>query len=395
MIRDQKHLRIALLITGAKNMGGAQAHVRDLAVGLRSRGHDCTVLVGPPEGLFQTELRDIGIKVKVLRSFLKPLHPLRDLRAFAELLLELRRMKPDLLAAHTAKAGFLGRLAAMCLGIPCVFTPHGVSIIDRKTGGPQTVFLTLERLAGKFGAKMITVCEAERLLVKQWRILKPEKVAVVHNGIPTSSLTSDQGHEPPVISMVARFDTQKDHMTLLRALAELTSWAWTLRLIGCGPLMHAVEQLATELGIRHRIEFLGERADIPELLSNSQIFVLTTHWEAFPISILEAMRAGLPVVATDVGGIAEAVEDGTTGFLVPPSDYRRLKQSLSVLLEQPSMRVLQGEAGHRRFHKDFEVDSMVTSTLAMYGDMVAASDGIERHHPTPIPTPTAQSTAGR
>ena len=207
-----------MLITGATHLGGAQTHVRDLAVGLRSRGHNCTVLVGPPEGLFHSELHEKGVEVKILPSFFKPLSPFRDALAFAEIMSELRRMKPDIVAAHTAKAGFLGRLAAACLRIPCVFTPHGLSVIDRKTGKPQRVFLTLERIAGHFGGKMITVCEAERQLATQSRILKLGELAVVHNGIPNSNLTSDPGRQPPVISMVARFDTPKDHVTLLKAL---------------------------------------------------------------------------------------------------------------------------------------------------------------------------------
>ncbi|MDQ2775352.1 MAG: glycosyltransferase family 4 protein [Acidobacteriota bacterium] len=366
-------LRIAQLITGSECIGGAQTHVRDLTAGLRSRGHHCTVLAGHPDGLFCEQLRDSGVGVRVLPSLRKPLHVIRDGRAFAEILRELTRLQPDLVAVHTAKASFLGRLAAATLRLPCVFTPHGFSIIDRKSGKTNRLFTVLERLAGQFGSKAITVSEHEWRLAADSGVIHPRNLTMVHNGIPDSALIADPAGEPVVITMVARFDPPKDQATLLRALAQLTPYQWTLRLVGSGTLLKNSMELAAALGIKDRVEFLGESPEIPKLLAGSQIFVLASKLEAFPISILEAMRAGLPVIASRVGGIPEAVKEGETGFLVPPLDHHALAERLSLLLQSQAARTLLGGNARRRYLAHFTADAMVVKTLAVYSSALTSS----------------------
>ena len=133
-----------------------------------------------------------------------------------------------------------------------------------------------------------------------------------------------------MLTMVARFEPQKDHPSLLKALARLRNHAWRLELIGEGPLLERTRDLARSLGIADRVEFLGQRSDVAERLATSQVYVLSSNWEGFPRSILEAMRAGLPVVASDVAGVSEAVVDGVTGYVVPRGEtepwQRRLDQ---------------------------------------------------------------------
>lgn len=144
--------------------------------------------------------------------------------------------------------------------------------------------------------------------------------------------------------MVARFQEQKDHAALFRALAGLTSLPWQLDLIGHGPLEEAAKRLALELGLGEWVRFHGLRNDVAEWLAKAQVFLLITNWEGFPHSILEAMRAGLPVVASDVGRINESVVEGETGFLVPRADVGALRERLSVLLQGPQLRERLGAA---------------------------------------------------
>jgi glycosyltransferase involved in cell wall biosynthesis len=364
-------LRIAQLITGSDSLGGAQTHVRDLVSELRSCGHECTVLVGPPDGAFCKQLRESGVQVRMITSLHKALAPWRDARALAEVWWELRRLKPDLVAVHTAKASFLGRVAASCLRIPCVFTPHGCSVIDRKTGEMRRLFLILERIAGRFGGKVITVSEAERRLADFSGIVASHNLVTIHNGIPDSGQLADPGRQPAKITMVARFDPPKDQETLLRALAEIQSSSWTLQLAGAGTLLPESKRLAQDLHIADRVEFLGEFRDIPRLLSESQMFVLSSRLEAFPISILEAMRSGLPVVASDVGGISEAVRDGETGFLVPARDHIALAARLHCCISDPPLRLHLGNNGRRRYLAHFTAESMARKTLAVYAAAVS------------------------
>jgi glycosyltransferase involved in cell wall biosynthesis len=175
---------------------------------------------------------------------------------------------------------------------------------------------------------------------------------------------------PVRLVMVARFGPQKDHATLLRALAKLTHREWHLDLIGDGPLMEQTRALAVDLGLTSRIRFLGERSDVDEFLANAQASLLVTNWEGFPRSILEAMRAGLPVIATSVAGIAEAVVDGDTGFLVPRGDVEMLRDRIDRVLIDPEVRQRLGANGRRRFEREFTLSVFLRNTFAVYRDLV-------------------------
>ena len=139
-----------------------------------------------------------------------------------------------------------------------------------------------------------------------------------------------------------------------------------LLLVGDGPERPAVEEKVARYGLRDRVEFAGNRLDVPELLAGSHVFALFTKWEGFPISILEAMRAGLPVVASDVNGVREAVADGSTGFLAPPQDVATFRQRLELLVSSASLRERMGAAGRRRFEQEFTVERMVQQTAEVY-----------------------------
>jgi glycosyltransferase involved in cell wall biosynthesis len=359
-------MRIVQLITGSADFGGAQAHVRDLAVGIRAHGHECVVVTGPPDGLFSDQLRAHGIVVHVLPHLRKALHPINDPLALVELVAKLRKLKPELVAAHTAKAGFLGRVACALLGIPCVFTPHGWSIVDRASGKINHTFKALERLGGMLGTGVITVCRDEHETGSMSGLIAQNKLFCVYNGIPDSSIRAKAGDDSLTVVMVARFHKQKDHATLLRALSRLRGHPWRLKLVGSGPLLEVTRHLASSLGVAQRVEFLGECKNTAEILSQSAIFVLSTFYEAFPISILEAMRTGLPIVATKVGGIPEAVSDGLNGFLVPPSRDDLMAESLRRLFLNVSLREQMGRNGRERFLQRFTDEQMILRTLEVY-----------------------------
>ena len=173
--------------------------------------------------------------------------------------------------------------------------------------------------------------------------------------------------------MVARMAWQKDHATLLRALAPLKELDWQLELVGDGPLLSSIEALAASLGIASRVRFAGFRSDVAERLADGQIFVLTSNWEGFPRSVLEAMRAGLPVIASDVGGVRESVRDGETGFVVPPGNVDVLRDRLRVLIASPLQRRRMGEAGRALYEKRFSFERLAAETSAVYDSVFAHS----------------------
>jgi glycosyltransferase involved in cell wall biosynthesis len=366
--RRLQKLKIAYIVTRADPIGGAQIHVRDLAEAMQARGHAVVVLTGG-EGPFTDDLRARHIETVILDHLTVPIRPLQDLRALREMRAVLEAFSPDLVAAHSAKAGVIGRMAARLLRVPVIVTTHGWSFTTGVPPLKAAVYRWIERVTGPFGAdKTITVSEYDRQLALRAGILSEARIVTVHNGIPdvAPSLRADPARIPPRLVMVARFGAQKDHRTLLRALAELGGLAWELDLVGEGPLLADTQALAASLGIAGRVHFLGQRMDVDRILANAQVSLLITNWEGFPLSILEAMRANLPVVASGVGGVGESVRDGETGFVVPQGGVAPLRERVRQLLMDAALRVRLGARGRAVYEEHFALDQAVSKTLAVY-----------------------------
>jgi glycosyltransferase involved in cell wall biosynthesis len=367
-------VNVAYIVTRADPIGGVQVHVRDLAAALRERGHEPTVIISG-RGPFLDQLRERGIRTVMIRHLTVPINPLRDIPALRELAAVLKELRPELVAVHSAKAGVLGRLAARSVGIPVILTAHGWTFTPGIHPLQAMVYRGIERLVGRFSDKIITVSEFDRRLALAARIVPENRLVTVYNAIGDVSpkLRADPARTPVRLVMVARLAPQKDHVTLFRALAGLQESAWELDLIGEGPLMEEMKGLATTLGLSGRVHFLGQRTDVEQLLANAQVALLITNWEGFPISILEAMRAGLPVVATAVAGVSESVHDDQTGYLVPRGDVDVLRDRIARLLGDAQLRVRLGAAGRRVYERRFTLDAMVDSTLAVYHEVVGTS----------------------
>jgi glycosyltransferase involved in cell wall biosynthesis len=355
-------MRIAYVITRADAVGGATIHVRDLARAMRRRGHDASVIVGGT-GPVTEQLSAAGVPFHALASLQRAIQPVRDMRALGELTAAIRSLRPDLVSTHTAKAGWLGRAACARLGVPCIYTPHGWSVSARHGGRVGAVYVMAERIAARWADAIVCVCESERQVALAHRIGRPEQLEVIHNGVMDveASLRAEPGEEPPRICSLARFDAPKDHATLLAAMGMLREERWTLDLIGDGPRMNESREAAAALGIADRLRFLGYLADPAPALAAAQMFVLSSRSEALPRSILEAMRAGLPVVASDVGGVREA-----TDSVVPAGNAGALAEAVRILLRSPSERRARGAAGRRDYEERFTIERLVGSTEALY-----------------------------
>lgn len=361
-------MRIAQVITRSDPIGGASMHLRGLCLALRERGHEPVVLVGG-EGEFTEQLRALDLPYVSLRHLVRPISPLHDAWAVPELFAALRRLRPDLVSSHSTKAGLVARAAARLAGLPSVFTAHGWSFTDGTGGG--RVYALAERLAARVTTRIITVSDHDRALALRRGIGPAERLVTIHNGMADApGARSDPGAAPPRIVMVGRMERQKDHATLLRALGDCGALPWELDLVGDGPLRPALETQAARLGLGGRVRFLGSRRDVPEVLARGQVFVLATNWEGLPLSVIEAMRAGLPVVATAVGGTGELVAEGRTGFLVPRGDAGAMGSRLRSLLADPAQRRELGAAGRARYEEAFTFERMFAATLAIYEEAV-------------------------
>jgi glycosyltransferase involved in cell wall biosynthesis len=364
-------MKIVYIVTRANPVGGAQVHVRDFALALRMAGHE-PVVVTSGSGPYIDRLRAAGVETIVVNSLGMAISPLRDLRALTELRALLRRLRPDLVSTHSTKAGVLGRLAARSLGIPVIFTAHGWAFAAGIPAPLVTIYSLFERLAAPLASRIITVSEFDRELAIARKVAASDKLVTIHNGMPdiAPELRANPSRSPVRMAMIARFEPQKDHSTLLYALAGLRHEQWHLDLIGEGPLMPQARELSRRLGLGDRVQFWGERMDVAARLAEVQVALLITNWEGFPRSILEAMRAGLPVISSSVGGVGESVRDGETGFTVPRGDIEALRERLLLLLTDPDLRTRMGRRAREYYEHNFTLARMVQRTMAIYQETI-------------------------
>ena len=362
-------MRVLYIITRAET-GGAQTHVLDLLVGLKNNC-DCFLAIGE-EGFLTKEARALGVPVHFVPGLIRGISPGNDLCAFFRIVRLIRLAKPDLVHLHSTKAGFLGRLASRFSFVPSVFTAHGWAFEDAVPRLQKIVALPVEWIAARCCDAIIAVSQSGYALSRRYRVASALKLRVIYYGISDTPCRANPDTGRPInIVMVARFAPQKDHLLMLNAFSRLSSNC-RLIFVGDGPARARVQSEADSLFLTDRVEFLGNRSDVAEILAGAHVFALATNWEGLPISILEAMRASLPIVATDAGGVAEEVVDGETGFLVPRGDVAAVRDRLSKLLADPQLRSRMGAAGRRRFEQLFSLDRMLEKTVKVYREVVGA-----------------------
>ena len=355
-------------------MGGAQTHVLELARALMRDGHALMVLVGG-RGEFTEVLARERVPFTSLPSLRRAASPWHDTRAMLELLAALRAFQPELLSTHSSKACMLGGLAARTLGIPSLMTAHGWLLRPVAQSGPQRVLRSASWLMARLATRTVCVSHYDQALALAHNLYpSADALPVVHNAVadvPEACRATPSG-TPPGIVTVTRLSPPKDVDTLLAALAGLRALPWTLEIIGDGPDRAACEAAIDRLGLHDRVVLAGTRDDVAQRLAAAQLFVLSSRREGFPITVVEAMRAGLPVIASDVGGIGEAVAHGETGALVPAGDVPAMRDALRGLLEAPAARERCGAAGRARYEAAFGFEQHYARIWAVY---VATIDG--------------------
>jgi glycosyltransferase involved in cell wall biosynthesis len=358
-----------LVVVTRGEAGGAQVHVRELIAGLRSEV-EFTLAVGDDEWL-AGQVRELGVPVHVLGALQRDVAAGADVRALGALRALAGRVSPDLVHTHSTKAGLLGRIAARTMGIPAIHTAHAWSFSDGIPWSRKAWAIPVEAAAGRITRRFIVVSEADGEVALRWRVARAGQVRVVHNGVadvPERSRPEQAG--PPVLTMVARMAAPKDHLLLLRALSGIDA-PFRLQLVGDGPNRRMIEAAVLARRLQDRVCFVGMSLDVPRLLAGSHVGVLVSRQEGFPLVVLEAMRAGLPVVASDVGGIREAVQAGRTGVLVPRGDEASLRSALKRLIEDGALRRTMGDAGRARWEARFTARAMLAGTAAVYAEVAS------------------------
>ena len=372
-------MKLLFCVTRSDTLGGAQIHIADLASAMQNCGDDIVIVTGG-NGVFCQFMQKRGLRFVACGSLLREASFFNDVSAALELRRLVKSEAPDIVALHSVKAGFLGRVACVGLSLRVVYTVHGWSVTHGRNKVQQWLYWTSERILAKLTSAVIFVCRHDRRVAQQRGMRLGRKGFLVHNALP--NLPDGNVSDLPADSLgtrivsVARFQAPKDHLTLFRALATLDNHRWTLDLIGDGPEERQAREAVEQLGLGHRVRFLGLQEGVSALLPNYDVFVLSTRSEGFPLSILEAMRAGLPVLASAVGGIPEAVQDGVTGCLFEPGDVRGLREAFGRMLSRPQLLADMGAAGRKRFLKEFELSQMVGRTRRIYEGLLRAGRGV-------------------
>lgn len=318
------------------------------------------VLCTGERGELADEAERLGVPVDALG---RP--PGRNYRLIVTLARWFRAAGTDIVHTHGPYAHFYGALAArLSGGRPLVHTKHGFLWPWTRRRHWQT------RLAGLLSTRVVAVSRDLAEQVRQREGIRNGRLEVLYNGIDTRQFEprGDYFSDPPTAVMVARFSDEKDFETLLRATQHVRQQRpdFRLTLIGDGPLRQEMQTLATQLAVEQAVEFLGNRHDVPAQLAAASMFILSTRTEGLSISLLEAMAAGLPVVATAVGGNPEVIVEGQTGFLVPRGSAEKLAEKIVWLLDHPREAQAMGRAGRERVETHFDVRQTVRAYQRLY-----------------------------
>jgi len=372
-----KKNNILYLVTKLE-LGGAQKHLLDLITHLDASRYNIFLFTAK-KGFLVSEAASIPkIQIKLSEFLERPINPLKDVFALFEIYSFIKNNNIDIVHTHSSKAGIVGRIAARLAGVKIiVHTVHGWSFNDFQPFLLKHLYIWLERFCALFSSKIIVVSDCDKTKGLRYLIGSPDKYAVIRYGI-------DLGHflktshaalnkavtvgKPLIVGMIACFKPQKDPEAFIR-LAHLMLQDFPsvkFLLVGDGVLRKDIEKLITGLKVEKNVDLLGWREDIAQLLSVMDIFVLTSLWEGLPISVLEAMASGKPVIATDTGGVREVISEGKTGFLVQPKDIKTMAEKLKILLSDDCLRVDMGLRAREALGKQYSIDFMIQSSEIIY-----------------------------
>src|SRR5262249_30377775 len=381
-------------------MGGPALHVAYLTAGLRERGYDTTLVAGTlarGEDSMAFVAEGLGVDVVSIPELGREISPLRDVFATIRLAMLIRRERPQILHTHTAKAGTVGRVAAVLAGRarpPIVaHTFHGHVL--RGYFGPvrSRFFLLLERWLARHTTTLIAVSPQVRDDLVALGVAAPEKFTVVRLGIELDERVGAEanGREetrrylgiPPdrfAVGWVGRMTAVKRTDDVLDGFKRLRARGVdaTLCLVGDGPDRPGLEQHAHDLGIIRDTLFLGYQEDVGPLYAAFDALVLPSGNEGTPVSVIEALAAGTPVVATRVGGVPDVVRDGEDGFLVEPGESEAFAERLAELARDPALRERLGAAGRARVLPRYAVERLVEDVDRLYRALLSEVDAGRR-----------------
>jgi glycosyltransferase involved in cell wall biosynthesis len=382
-----------LRVIARLNVGGPALHVAYLAAGLADRGYDTTLVAGSlarGEESMSHAAEQRGVTIVALDELHREVAPLNDFRAIVHLAKLIRRERPDILHTHTAKAGAVGRVAALLSGDArppiIVHTFHGHVLRGYFNPLMTFGFRLLERWLATFTTALIAVSPEVRDDLVRLGVAPAKKFAIVRLGIQLDErISADMGARAEtrrvlgvsenafVVGWVGRMTAVKRTDDVLRAFKGLLDRGVDayLCLIGDGPDRDHLERYAHELGIVRRCLFLGYQDEVGRFYQAIDTLILPSTNEGTPVSVIEALAAERPAVATKVGGIPDVIRADIDGFLVDVGDANALAEQLAVLARDPELRAEMGANGRANVLERYAVERLVDDVDLLYRSLRA------------------------
>lgn len=363
-------MKILIGMTRSDTMAsGSFKHIVQIGEGFRRAGCEVAYVIGK-NGPVCDFLSARGFRVYSLPSLERDLSPLKDAVSLAGLLKILLQFNPDICSWHTAKIGALGRIASAMLFRRSFYVPHGIPFFESRHNSGHKKYRLLEKILSYLPSKIVGVCQFD---TDQYLNLglSEAKAITIHNGMP-AVLTSrlERGGRPRdkvVFLTAARFENQKDYPTLaeaVRRVAQICPNRFELHIYGDGPQEQQTRELFS--GIDAPVIFKGFIEDMTVALKSADVFVLSSHWEGLPRSIIEAMSCRLPVIATDVGGVKELIVHGHSGYLVAHANAEAIVEAMVEYVENEALWRAHSESSYAKFNAEFTVEKMLDKYLQAY-----------------------------
>jgi glycosyltransferase involved in cell wall biosynthesis len=398
-----------LRVIARLNVGGPALHVSYLTSELDKIGYETTLVagrVGPGEGSMDYVADDLGVEPRFVPELQREISALFDLRAVLRLRRLIRELRPQILHTHTAKAGAVGRVAALLAGSArppvIVHTFHGHVLRGYFRPWKTYVFRQLERALARHTDALIAVSPEVRDDLVGLGVASPGGVAVVRLGLDLdrrlavgpeagAEVRTEVGVEDStlVVAWLGRMTEIKRVDQLIQAFGRVVQEIpdAKLLLVGEGPLRPSLEALATGLGIAESVRFVGYRRDVASIYAAADVVALTSANEGTPVTLIEAQAAGVPVVSTDVGGASDIVEDGESGLLVPPGDVDAIARALVRLGLDPELRARFGARGTQRTLGRYSVPRLVADVDSLYRSLLAEAGARRRRSNRQVSAP--------
>lgn len=380
MSKMPRKIKVLFVVTKS-NWGGAQRYVYDLATGLPRDHFETAVALGGSGSLIQ-KLHGQSVRVLPIFSLTRDINTTSDLFSFFELLSIFHREKPAVVHLNSAKAGGLSALAARFAGVPLIiFTAHGWAFNEDRPLWQRLVIKFFSWLTVVLSHKTIAVSEAVHKDTRNWLFIQ-NKVVTIHNGVDSTEFLSREEarsllfarteaqipRDCQIIGTIAELHKNKGLPYAIEAIAILAKKNHSLFyfILGTGEEQKKLSGLIKQHGLQERVFLFGFVENAAKYLKAFDAFILPSIKEGLPYVLLEAGLAGLPVVASRVGGIPEIIEDGKTGLLVPPRDTSVLARLIEQLIKNPAERSMIGTALYDKVVKEFSLSRMITETIALY-----------------------------